>query len=602
MRTNIFNVKEKDEKKIIIEEERTKNPFLLFLKRHRKFILLSLLLTFISAILAGTGIAFSLFGQSTDFDISYLNDTTEEIKTNINPEIKEEDVKEKILGSIGREEGVIILVKTFMDKNNNVIYYFSDNTSIIVKSDGKIYRVSATSNGKYGIDENGKIDPTAKQLQVKSSTTTLSDGSVITNYSDGSAKIEHKNVTVFVRNSNKIKINNGTNLKNVVPSGVAINTEIKQIDNQVLKRFTDNTKLLIGSNNNKYIINPNAEAKIDNNKLTYDKYNSFGILEEKKLSDNNTITYFENGSAIITTKDNNTIYVKKSGDIIIKNNSIYEIVTNKYGYSKKTVNCSDGKKVTYFDNGAAIITYPDGTKKYVQDSNDILYDANKNIKNNPPTIKQKSIRKTTDGYKVINFDNGKSEVIKEDGTSFIIDTSKLIFDNEGRITKEEKKEENKDKDNKTTPTPTPTPTPEPEEEEEDPLEGMYVSEAEHKFNDDKNIEYTNFLIKNTKEKKKRFRIVIEEIPNYERYNAKRLEPSYVKYQASIGNEFISPSRLDEEIWQDEDGDTNYVIYEGSIGARATLEIVLTLYVDYAELDNSKQDSTFYGTVKTYVVS
>ena len=45
MKTNVFNVKEKDEKKekIVIEEERTENPFLLFLKRHKNFLMLFLL-------------------------------------------------------------------------------------------------------------------------------------------------------------------------------------------------------------------------------------------------------------------------------------------------------------------------------------------------------------------------------------------------------------------------------------------------------------------------------------------------------------------------------------------------------------------------------
>ena len=600
MRTNIFNVKEKNEKKIIIEEEHTKNPFLLFLKRHKRFILFALLLGFISSLLIGTGIAFSLFVYSIDFDISYLNDTTEEIKANVNPEIKEEDVSEKLLGTIGRKEGVVILVKTFMDNNNNVIYYFSDKTSIIVKADGKIYRVSETPDGKYGIDEKGNINPKAKQAQVKSSTTTLSDGTIITNYSDGSAKVEHKNITIFVRNSNKIKINNGTTLKNVVPSGVAIGTEINQANNQILRKFTDNTHQLITSDNKKYIINPNTEAKIENNILTYDKNNSFSVLEEKKLSDGNTITYYENGTATITNKDNNTIYVKKSGDIIIKNNEIFEIVTNKYGYSKKTINCGDGKKVTYFDNGAAIIIYPDGTKKYVENSDEIIYDGNKNIISNPNTEKQISTKKTTDGYKVVNFDNGKSEVIKNDGTSFIIDTSKLIFDTEGRITKKE--EENIDKaKNEPTPTPTPRPTPTPEIEE-DPLDGMYVSEAEHRFNDDNNIEYTNFLIRNSKNKKKRFRIVIEETDNYNKFNAQRLEPEFVLYEANVGTEHVSKTPLTDETWQDENDKINYVVYEGSIGAMKTLEVAIILYVDYEELDNSKQDKTFIGTIKTYVVS
>ena len=193
IKTNIFNVKEKKEERILIEEETIKNPILLFFKRHKNFLMLSIILFLVSVFLISIGVAFSLFGQSTDFDISYLNNSTEEVKTNTNPDIKDEDISETLLGEIGKNEGVVILVKTFMDSNNNVISYFSDKTSIIVKANGKIYRVSATEDGDYGINENGIIDKTAKQLLVKSTTTTLADGSVITNYSDGSAKIENKN-------------------------------------------------------------------------------------------------------------------------------------------------------------------------------------------------------------------------------------------------------------------------------------------------------------------------------------------------------------------------------------------------------------------------
>ena len=597
MKTNIFNVKEKKEEKIVIEEERTENPFLLFLKNHKNFILLSIILFALCSLLVSIGLAFSLFGQSTEFDISFLNDTTEEIIANTNTDVKEKDIKEELLGEVGRSDGVVILVRTFMDQNNDVIYYFSDKSSIIIKADGSIYRVSSTPKGTYGVDEKGNIDSSSKAILVKSTTTTLSDGTIITNYSDGTAKIEHKNITIFVRDDTKIKLNNGTSLKNVVPSGVALSTELQQASDGTLKVFTDKTKLIL-SNNNKYIVNPNANAVINNNNIiSYDRYNSFKILEEKQLSDDNTVTYYENGSATIINKNGNTIYVKKSGDIIIKDNAVYEIKTNSYGFSKKTINSSDGKQITYFDNGAAIIKYPDGTKKYVENSDDIIYDSNKNIISTPTTSGQKSIKKTTDGYQVINFDNGKSEVLKEDGTSFIIDTDKLIFDTEGNITsKDKKKNENpqddNDKDNDSNETDT---------TDTDPLEGMYVSEAETKTNKQKNIQYTNFLIQNTNNKKKSFRIVIEEVSNYNRYNATRLEPRYVKYQATIGNEYISDRRLDEEVWENNNKD-NYVIYEGTIGAVETLEVAIKLYVDYAELDNSRQDTYFIGTVKTYVVS
>ena len=85
-----------------------------------------------------------------------------------------------------------------------------------------------------------------------------------------------------------------------------------------------------------------------------------------------------------------------------------------------------------------------------------------------------------------------------------------------------------------------------------------------------------------------------------------MEPKYVKYQALIGTNFISDRRLIEDVW-DNNGTVNYVIdnyilYEGVINAVSTIEVTITLYVDYSELDNSKQDKYFIGTVKTYVIS
>ena len=101
MKTNLFRVKEKKEEKIVIEEERTDNPFLLFLKSHKNFIVTSLILLGISSILVSIGLAFSLFQPSTEFDIIFLNDTTEEVVSNTNPELDEDDYKEEILGEIG---------------------------------------------------------------------------------------------------------------------------------------------------------------------------------------------------------------------------------------------------------------------------------------------------------------------------------------------------------------------------------------------------------------------------------------------------------------------------------------------------------------------
>ena len=46
------------------------------------------------------------------------------------------------------------------------------------------------------------------------------DGTILTNYSDGTAKVEHKGQTYFVRDSNNVKVKNG-NLELLAPSGVA---------------------------------------------------------------------------------------------------------------------------------------------------------------------------------------------------------------------------------------------------------------------------------------------------------------------------------------------------------------------------------------------
>ena len=97
MKNNIFRVKKKEEKKFIIEEERTKNPFLLFFKRYKKSIILSIVMTLFCLILISTGIAFSLFQGSNDYDISYI-EGGETIDSNNSPDINDEDIKNELLG------------------------------------------------------------------------------------------------------------------------------------------------------------------------------------------------------------------------------------------------------------------------------------------------------------------------------------------------------------------------------------------------------------------------------------------------------------------------------------------------------------------------
>ena len=592
MKTNNFSVKEKKEKRIVLEEERTKNPLLLFFRRYKNFFMLFLISLLVCMLLASVGIAFSLLRGSNDYDITYINGG-ELINSNNDPSIDDEDVKESLLGEVARAEGVVVLVESFMSGQGDVISYFTDGTAIIVQSNGNIYRVAPLADGNYGVDRNGKISDSVKRIAVSSTVSNLSDGSIITYYSDGTAKVELKDETIFVRDSNNIKLDNGVSFAYTVPSGVALTKSIYKVSNNYfVTTFTDGTSL-ITLNDKMVIVNKNIKVTVDGDSVSYDKHNTYSVISEQTLKDGNKVTHFSNGSAIITSSSGDVIYVKKSADILLKNQKLYEIITNDYVFSRSFVKSPDGRTVIYFDNGSAIIVLPDGTRQYVEDSDDIIYDENKNIMSNPNVSNQISERKTTNGDVVYNFDNGKSQVIKSDGSSYIVDTDTLKFLPDGNITDEPvdvDKNKNKNDDDKKN----------PDEDDIDPTAGIYISEAENKYNTYKNIEDTTFIIRNDNNKPRYIKITIVEVSDYKKFDTVRLNPRYVKFQATVGDVYVPAQALNHNIWRSIDGVSNYVIYDGRIGAKSTLDVSLSLYVDYTDITNEYQNTGFLGTITVYV--
>lgn len=590
MKTNNFSVKEKKEKRIVLEEERTKNPLLLFFRRYKNFFMLFLISLLVCMLLASVGIAFSLLRGSNDYDITYINGG-ELINSNNDPSIDDEDVKESLLGEVARAEGVVVLVESFMSGQGDVISYFTDGTAIIVQSNGNIYRVAPLADGNYGVDRNGKISDSVKRIAVSSTVSNLSDGSIITYYSDGTAKVELKDETIFVRDSNNIKLDNGVSFAYTVPSGVALTKSIYKVSNNYfVTTFTDGTSL-ITLNDKMVIVNKNIKVTVDGDSVSYDKHNTYSVIGEQTLKDGNKVTHFSNGSAIITSSSGDVIYVKKSADILLKNQKLYEIITNDYVFSRSVVKSPDGRTVIYFDNGSAIIVLPDGTRQYVEDSDDIIYDENKNITSNPNVSNQISERKTTNGDVVYNFDNGKSQVIKSDGSSYIVDTDTLKFLPDGNITDEPVDvDKNKNDDDKKN----------PDEDDIDPTAGIYISEAENKYNTYQNIQDTTFIIRNDNNRPRYIKITIVEVSDYKKFDTVRLNPRYVKFQATVGDVYVPAQALNHNIWRSIDGVSNYVIYDGRIGAKSTLDVSLSLYVDYTDITNEYQNTGFLGTINVYV--
>ena len=149
--------------------------------------------------------------------------------------------------------------------------------------------------------------------------------------------------------------------------------------------------------------------------------------------------------------------------------------------------------------------------------------------------------------------------------------------------------------------------PDIEEEEEgtnpipiDPGEGLYITEAVHEYDDPLDVQTTVFVIKNDSTVDKDLRITIEEVNDYDKYETSRLEPKFVKFQSTVGDDYVPASHLTDNIWRDENNIPNYIIYDGILKAKTTVKVAISLYVDYSLLNNSHQNKGFLGTIKVYV--
>lgn len=579
---NEFKVVEKKEDRFVLQEEENKNRLFLFWLRHKKFITFSLTTLVICLLLVIIGLSVSLFRGSNDYDITYIVGD-EEIDVNTDPDIDDEDIKDELLGEIAREEGVVLLVETVMSNHGDVIYYFTDKSSIVIKANGKIYRVSSDKNGNYGVNKNGKIDDTATRILVTSTTVTLSDGVIVTNYSDGTAKVELKGNAIFVRDSNNVELLDGNNFNKTIPSGVALSENVSRVNNYYVNSFTDDTTF-ISVGYKKYIVNKNTKPNISDGNVSFDINNSFESISERNYGDY-TINHYANGSATLTDNKGNIFFVRRSGDLVLKKKKLYEILPIEKGNSIRNTVASNGVVVTYFDNGVAVVIKSDGSRQYVEDADEIIYDGNKNINSSYNYSPMISERETLKGEKAYNFENGKSQVMKKNGSSYIVDTDTLEF--KPIVEPEEPDEEDKEE---------PSEKPQPI----NPGEGIYISEAENIYNEFKNIEDTTFIIKNNNNKSKTLRIAIEEVSDYKKYNTSRLDPKYVKFQATVGDSYVPGTVLNANTWVDSDDVTNYIIYDGTIAAKSTVNVSLRLYVDYSLLNNSHQNKGFIGTIKIYV--
>jgi len=572
MKTNLFKFLKLKRNKIVLEEEIIDSPFLLFLNRYKKYIILLLFLLALIAIIIGVYFAVINIRETSKI-VTNINQVVVDFEgdnkinsINMKPISGGQAIKEfyERYGNIGLTEGVIFEIKV-VPYNEGIITFYSDGSAKIINNEGIITRVSALENGDFGVKENGNIIIGAKtKIIAIEETKTLEDGTTIIYYSDNSCEIiiPNKNVKMLVRNSRRLVIENNR-LKTINPSGVSKKLNEDNQKGHKITYYEDGT-IKIEKGNETFIIRNKED--IDFSNFTYPNNNQATIVETKDLKDGSKIIYYTDGSAEII-KNNESIMVRQSKDIIYTDERVIEIVETKYAKESLNKKTPQNKEIIYLTNAGALIKNPNGTYEYVYENSDIKYDNNGNIKNDVETIKEKFHKTTPNGTIIINLEDGNSVIIDENGYR-VVKTSSIVYDKDTNIKG---------------------------------IEGEIEIDSS-----DQSVTENNFVIENIGSDNVRYMITIEVSDNHEKYAPIKLDPMYLRYNIVVESDYLENKPFDNLLEKGTafEGDVvitkeTYVLYEGKLSSGASAKVNLGMWIDYDDIPNDYQNSVFVGTIKVY---
>lgn len=315
-KTNKFTVIKKEEEKIVVEEQRKyRNPFLLFLRRNGRLIFtislifsIALFLISLSLNLANMKKSSVVKYESNGVVVSFSSSD----KLLLNGLPITEEYANKVFNSnynnIAEGLGVIIKIKEVSFKSGTIIFY-SDKTALIKYKDGTYMRVSKVGND-YGISENGTINISATTKKVTGEIKENKELGIIMLYlSDGSVEVTNNKTVFFVRDGN-LESNDKEFYTKL--SGVSTIIETKE-------------------NTYKY-----SDGTIKKGKVIIVDGKEIPIKEEKNIHDGIKIIYYENGYAEVI-KNENSIMVKKS-EHIVYDDYTFEIIPDEKGQGEEKLN------------------------------------------------------------------------------------------------------------------------------------------------------------------------------------------------------------------------------------------------------------------------
>lgn len=532
----------KKENKILLEKKQ--NMFILFLNKMGPLFSILLLLIGIGLVSLSLMLVTKKLLVSEEpnikdakITVKFLDDISDVTMKNITPIPENTAVNSFKNNNVFASNGEILIYKK-VEASSYIIYYFSDKSALkLNKEDNTVIRI-APINNEYGISDNGTINMSAKMSNINIDNIKDTNYGKITYFTDGSALITNSDIDMFVRNSLDIKENYISNnkvsyLKNTnIENGIEINN------------FYDGS-MLINYNGTNYIVRNNVDLKTNGKNITFPNDNQATLIKSISLGHNIKIDYYSDGSAIIKN-GSKMISVRKSNSIIIKNNTLIEIIDNV-----EVSIASTKDNTTYYTNGSATTKY-NNVLVFVADNSQIKYkDNNVIIEDNYKELTRESYLNNED---IFIFDD--ITIVTKDNKTIITNASNVIMDSDG-----------------------------------------YIKEIiNNTIEDDK----FSFTISNDTNEEINYRVVIESSEKT------TLDTKYMRYILSYNNIYTNPSKLEDNIWKYDKlseklnlNGINYILLEKSLEAYQMDEISLMLWTDYETIPNSMMNKTFLGTIKVY---
>lgn len=534
--------KEKD--KIVLEEEQS--SWKLFCKKYNKLFLMILIIISLTILVSGVILTISNLSSSEKMIIKEVSVDTDLDVTSAdvtaNIPLTDETAKNLFNNSTVFKNSGVVLLVKTVEHKSYTIKFYSDYTAI------KIMKNENFITRINSID--GNKYGIKENGVINSKADTLDIEKVDEKKHSWGTVIYYSDGSADIVNSKiDMFVRNSKEIhENYISNNkVSYLRETTDVSGIKLNYYYDGTIEVINGNKS-YLVRSEEDLIIDKNDVRFKNNNQATIRDTVRLSGGIRIDYYTDGGAIITD-GNNKLSVRKSNSIIIKDNKIYEIVDNIY------VDISDRRNnnVVYYTNGSAVIKNYNGKTIYVHDNSDIKYKDGR-ITSIGDNFEELVEERNLNSDKILKFET--IAVVDTDEFIAIVPKNNILYNSDGSFKE------------------------------------ILIDDS---IGADKPIKITN----NTNDTIK-YRIVIEKS---ERAN---LEARYIKYQLSVGDKYVEPTRLDNNMWvQDEISKSltvtgvNYILLERTLLPQQSDSIRLMLWTDYDTIPNPMQNKYFYGTIRIY---